>query len=588
MPRSLTIARLSAFCLMAFIAAGPVFAAQKQPATPQMPAAEKSSQSGAYLAGRYAQSLEDWAAASRFLNNALATDPDDTSLLNHAIALLVNQGHIAEAMPLARHLEKLGKATHLSGTLLGIDALINNNPEAAVVEFRKLPTEGLTKFVTPLLIAWGEAAAGHQAAAIDALKDKVDQPGFTSLNSLQAGLIAALAGNDAVAGARLSESVAANPSLRAIQLVGIYDERHGKPDAARALYEDFIKVNPDTTLMETPLARLNTKPIIVPAAAVANPREGLAEALFGIGSALHSQGADELGLIYGRLALFLRPELPLAQIMVADILTMHDHGEDALAIYRALSVQVAKSDPGLDWLIRLRMADILDSMGKSDEAIALLNGMVKERPGRTDAILMQAELLRQSNHMDAAVVAYTTAIGRVHTIEARHWTLFYGRALAYGDKHWDQAEPDLQRALALNPDEPYVLNYLGYSWVDRGEKLEEAKKLIEHAMTLKPDESHIVDSMGWALFRLGDINGAIAQLEHALELTPQDPDVNDHLGDVYWAANRHLEAHFQWQRALANAGKDTTLAASVKAKLASHPERAQTADSEHAPSDAAP
>jgi Flp pilus assembly protein TadD len=130
--------------------------------------------------------------------------------------------------------------------------------------------------------------------------------------------------------------------------------------------------------------------------------------------------------------------------------------------------------------------------------------------------------------------------------------VFYARGIAHersGD--WERAEADFRRALELSPEQPYVLNYLGYSWVEQGRNLDEARRMLERAVQLRPNDGNIADSLGWALFKLGDLNGAVHWLERAVELEPRSSVINDHLGDAYWMAGRRSEAQFQWRRALA-------------------------------------
>ena len=115
---------------------------------------------------------------------------------------------------------------------------------------------------------------------------------------------------------------------------------------------------------------------------------------------------------------------------------------------------------------------------------------------------------------------------------------------------WDQAEADFRNALKLNPDQPLVLNYLGYSLVEFGLKLPEAQAMIERAVASRPNDGYITDSLGWVLYRLGKFDEAVDPMERAVQLVSNDPIINDHLGDVYWMVGRKREAEFQWRRAL--------------------------------------
>ncbi len=158
---------------------------------------------------------------------------------------------------------------------------------------------------------------------------------------------------------------------------------------------------------------------------------------------------------------------------------------------------------------------------------------------------------QDKNFADAAKI-YDAAVQQIKTPERKDWPVFYQRGIAYERlKEWDKAEPNFRKALELYPDQPQVLNYLGYSWVDRGENLDEALGMIKKAVELRPQDGYIVDSLGWAYYMLGRYPEAVIELEKAVKLRPEDPTINDHMGDAYWRVGRLLEATFQWNHAIA-------------------------------------
>jgi len=202
-------------------------------------------------------------------------------------------------------------------------------------------------------------------------------------------------------------------------------------------------------------------------------------------------------------------------------------------------------------LARLRIAGNLEAAGKDDDAIDLLQRLSDQKPSRPDPLISLGDLLRSNKRFNEAVFAYDKAVSLLGDLKQRHWTVLYSRGIALErSRQWARAEKDLQQALKLNPDQPYVLNYLGYSWVDQGINLVRAEEMIKRAVKLRPNDGYIVDSLGWVLYRLMDFKGAVSHLERAVELRPEDPTINDHLGDAYWQVGRHDEARFQWQRAL--------------------------------------
>ena len=251
-------------------------------------------------------------------------------------------------------------------------------------------------------------------------------------------------------------------------------------------------------------------------------------------------------MLYARIATYLKPDFPVAQLLMGDILDNGHQYNDSITLYESV-----KADSSYSWLARLKMADSLKNVDRLDEAKALLEVMAKERPKEIEPLIRLGSYLRVREEYAGAVNAYNRAFERVDADSPSHWTLYYYRGICLERmKRWSEAEKDFLKALELNPDQPYVLNYLGYSWVDQGVNLNRARAMIERAVEQRRDDGYIVDSMGWVLYRLGDYEDAVQHLERAVELRPLDPIISDHLGDAYWRVGRKHEARFQWRRAL--------------------------------------
>jgi Flp pilus assembly protein TadD len=192
-------------------------------------------------------------------------------------------------------------------------------------------------------------------------------------------------------------------------------------------------------------------------------------------------------------------------------------------------------------------------MDRSNESQAMLREIAAEHPDDPDPLSELGDILRRREKYVEAVAAYDQAIARIGALQPRHWRLLYARGIALErSKQWPRAEADFLQALEFEPDEPFVLNYLGYSWVEQGKNLDKAEEMIRKAVELRPSDGYIVDSLGWVLYRLGRHEEAVVHLERAAELKPEDPVINDHLGDAYWAVGRQREARYQWQTALAS------------------------------------
>jgi tetratricopeptide (TPR) repeat protein len=501
---------------------------------------------GSYLAGRHAQHEHDYGAAAEYFGRALVQDPDDYELVNKTFLFATSEGRIAEATRLAARINRIDPTAPLPALVLVVAKLKAGDYLGAAAIADTLPTDGVHRFVTPLIAAWTKVGQGQVEGALTPLAKLKDVQGFAPLVDFHEGLIADYGGRAAdaeVAYQRVLQS-ATRSNWRTVETLGNLYERTARADDARALYQRFISENPDSDMVIVALARLSSGGR--PPPRIVNAADGVAEALFDIASVLNQAETADLSLIYGRLAVELKPDFPLAQLLVGDILETQHRAAEALAIDRGIDAGSPYA-----WAARLRAASNLEALGKSDDAIAELRAMGAERPDRTQPLIQLGDIMRSKNRFPEAVDAYDRAITRIAKPDSRHWVLFYSRGIALERAgQWPRAEADLMHALELQPEQPLVLNYLGYSWVEKGLHLAEAMKMIERAVQLRPNDGYIIDSLGWAFYRLGNFTQASQYLEHAAELRPEDPTINDHLGDAYWQTGRVAEARTQWRRAL--------------------------------------
>ena len=282
-------------------------------------------------------------------------------------------------------------------------------------------------------------------------------------------------------------------------------------------------------------------------AALANPVEGAAEALAGIGAAVGQEGGTEVAFLYLRLALYLDPNIAggLAALSLGNLFDTNDQSDAAIAAYESISPEAPFHALG-----QLRAALALDRLDRTDEAEKAFKQAIAGNPDDVQSYISYGNMLRGRERFAEAAKVYEEAIGKIASPGPADWSLFYFRGIAYErTKQWPKAEADFKKALELSPDQPLVLNYLGYSWVDMGRNLEEAMAMIQKAVELRPNDGYIVDSLGWAHYRLGQYDKAVEELERAIGLKPDDPVINDHLGDAYWKTGRKLEAQFQWRHA---------------------------------------
>ena len=507
---------------------------------------QATSEFGSYLAGRHAQALKDADKASAFMLRVLEENPEDQKLLRRTFLLSLAAGKFAPAIELALRVEKGGGRMATAALLLGVDSAGRGDFEDARKRFDALPRRGLTAYAAPLAAAWASVGADDPDGALKKLEELDKKSGFSAMRDLHTGLINDLAGrtSEAEKSYRAVTDELHKAPVRVVRAAGSLLERTGRSDEARKLYQDFLSGHPANVAIGGTLKRLEAGQPAQPL--VAGAVSGIAESLFNIASALPRDRSADMAMIYARIALYLRPDFELARLLLGDLFDNQRRYVQANAIYRDVDPSSSYS-----WSARLRIADNLTDMEKTDGAVEMLRAMAGERPERTDALIKLGGILHSKERYQEAVMAYDAASERLGEIRSGHWLFFYNRGIALErSKIWDRAEKDFLKALELRPEQPYVLNYLGYSWVEKGMNIERAKKMIERAVDQRQDDGYIVDSLGWVLYRLGDYVGSVKHLERAIRLKPSDPVINDHLGDAYWRVGRRLEARFQWRRAL--------------------------------------
>lgn len=510
---------------------------------------------GGYLAGRFAAAESDTEAASRYFERALEADPTNPELLTRAFHAALADGR--EAAALAGRILAQQPAALLPTLVLAADEARDGRFDLVEARFRALPRQGAGQLLQPLMLAWAQAGRGQWDEAMATLRPHVEGSRFRAAFALHAGLICDLAGRMREAERWYAGAAAdGGTSLRMAEIQASFAARQGQAEEARRVLAEIAAGSDDIAMVQARLlAELDRRP-------VASAADGMAEALLALAGALRQQEASEFALLLLRVALILRPDFPAAKLMVADILESDrrfDAAADVLAQVRRDSAYAPAA--------RVRLSLVLDRLDRTDAAIGELESLAAADPTRAEPLARLGDILRGRSRYAEAAAAYDRAVARLGPPERRQWALYYARGIALErSKDWSRAEADFLRALELAPDQPYVLNYLGYSWVEQGRELARAKRMIERAVELRPHDGHIIDSLGWVLFRLGDHRGAVRWLERAVELLPRDPVINDHLGDAYWAVGRRAEAQFQWRRAL-NLGPEPEAIPKLEAKL---------------------
>jgi tetratricopeptide (TPR) repeat protein len=502
---------------------------------------------GNYLAGRYAANIGDFESADVFLTRTMKQDPKNLEIAGYTYRMRLITGDMDGAAEMAERLYNAGDVESNPEVML----LLKHLKAGEYAETREVLTsfrkEGFNLIVLPLVTAWVDYAQGTLVEPFER-DDLIRQVGeFAPFIYYQSAIVNDMAGFEDKALEQYQESLALSKVMpyRVVEMMGNLYARRGEFDKAEELYARYREQNPDSLLLpegEQALAKEHK----APARLVKSPREGVAEIFFSTASILHNESLDEEALIYIQQVLYLNPEFTAAKLMRGTIYEELGQYDDAIAAYDSLPEGTTYYQKG-----QLRKAYTLNTMGQSEKALKLLDSVADAMPSNYQVQLTRGDILMRLKRFDDAAAAYSLALEHVETASADHWPIYYARGISYERSgQWQLAEADFLKALEIEPAQPDVLNYLGYSWLEKGMRVDDARRMIEQAVQARPTDAHIVDSMGWALYALGDYEGAIEYLERAIELMPTDPTVNDHLGDVYWRLGRKTEARFQWKRAL--------------------------------------
>ncbi|MGE0256670.1 MAG: tetratricopeptide repeat protein [Alphaproteobacteria bacterium] len=546
--------------------AGLVAAALASPgatAREQAPAVSVGTLSSHYLVGRHAERVNDMPTAAKHFEALVKAHPDDPALVARTQFLMAASGRFADAVALAERLTTLDRPTPASQLTLAIRDIRDGRFKAAAERLGGLDRRGANRLLVPLLRGWALAGTKAKDEALKEIAELSGVPGFEVIEGLHSALVAGLFGDVEAAQAGYARALAAAgdmPPLPLIEARAGFLAGIGKGQEALALVDGYIAASREKLPLAATRAALARGE--KPTPQVAGAADGAADALHAIGGLLNREDVSASALVYVRMAQVLRPKSGRIALLLGQVLERLDRTDEAIAAFRSV-----EAGSPWHWFARLAVADGLQRKDDVDGSAALLRAMIAERPERADAARALGDLMRSRKRFPEAVSAYDMAVERTPEA-ARDWSLHYGRGIALERaKDWDRAEADFLRALELEPDQPLVLNYLGYSWVEKGQHLERARGMIEKAVAERPRDGYIVDSLGWVLYLLGDHDGAVVQLERAVGLVPDDPVINDHLGDLYWIVGRRNEARFQWQRALSQEPEDD-VARKIRDKLA--------------------
>ena len=505
---------------------------------------------GSYLAARSAIMSNDYAEAADYYARALAGDSTNAELLENGMTAFLGLGNIDRASELGRRMVQLGYDSQVAGLVLIGDQAAEGRWDDLLEDMQA--GQSIGPLFDGLVTAWAEVGAGRMSDAVAAFDSISDNPSVTAFGLYHKALALASVGDFESAADIFSGEAGVMLRLTRRGVVAyaeILSQLERNDDAVALLSETLGGASdPELVALISALEAGET----VPFRAVQTPAHGVAEVYYSIANALAGEAQDAYTLLYARMAQYLRPDHVDALLLNAELLEDLERYDLATEVYDDVP-----ADHPFFFAAELGRAAALRESGNTEAAIEVLRALQKSHGDLALVHVTLGDTLRGLDRFEESIPAYDRAVSMIETPEERHWAVYFARGISHERTgNWPQAESDFRRSLELRPDQPQVLNYLGYSFLEMQTNFDEALELIERAVELRPDSGYIIDSLGWGLYRLGRYEEAVEHMERAVELMPIDPVVNDHLGDVYWAVGRQREAEFQWHRALSFISED--------------------------------
>lgn len=514
--------------------------------------------SGNYLAAQTAYNDNNAKVAVEFYEKAIVQDPENAILKQAMFAALTSNGQIDKAILLLNEIGPEDQTEILNFAVSAADALKKKSWARALTQIENIEGTDLENMTSKLFGAWALVGDRKIDEAI-AKAETVTGPDWTKvIKNFHVGLILSASDRDKEAipffeqaiSNRSVASALTETYIRAIEALGRAHARSGDVKKAKLVIRDGLALLPTNPTLAQVLASLEKEEAIT--ALVSSPQQGASEIFFNIGAAISRQGGLPFAQSHLQLAHFLDPKSDVALLSLANVYETQSSYERANEYYSKIA-----ADGPYARRSQLEIGMNLNQMDKVDESIESLSALVTQDPDDLSIVSALSRIYSQHEKYLPAAKLLNDAIPRIALVNRNHWSLFYRRGIAFErTNQWDKAEADFRKALELSPNQADVLNYLGYSWIDKGTNLKEGLKMIHKAVELRPNSGFIIDSLGWAFYRLERYEEAVVELETAIKYMPTDPVLNDHLGDAYWKVDRKLEATFQWKHALNNEPSD--------------------------------
>ncbi|MEM1378247.1 MAG: tetratricopeptide repeat protein [Pseudomonadota bacterium] len=524
--------------------------------------------SGAFLAAAAARTDNQFDVAARYFDEALRFDPTNEGLKQELMVALLTDGQFDTALIHARELQTSAQAERVSRLAVGVDQIRTGAYDSAQTTLIIANQNDLERLLSGIMRGWASVGAGNGEAGIEGILSLRGPDWFSIFKTYHAAMIAQSAGDVEQARSLYEDGMndtagsGASPLtyLRMTDNYAAFLAGLGEVAEAQAVLERGLVIAPtNASLLATAAALANGETVTREAY---TPAQGAGEILLNLGSAINRDGAEAFAALYLEMARAAWPDEPQILFELGTTAERLEQMEKAIDYYADVAL-----DSPLHRLAALQQGLALSDLDRNDEAKVTLRALIDESPNDFRGYMALGGVHSFLKEWEEASTVYSEALANIDADDARFWTVHYRLGISYErQKEWPKAEAAFKKALELSPDQPDVLNYLGYSWIDMNMNLEEGLDMIETAVGQRPRDGYIVDSLGWAHYRLGNFEDAVRELERATDLRPRDSTINDHLGDAYWRVGRKLEAVHQWSRVLDMEGDDVDFDA-VRAKV---------------------
>ena len=515
---------------------------------PLPPQPLQDSKYGTYLAGRVAHIRQNYDLAADYYMKSLNLGTDKTDVLSSTYLLLASEGRIDEASEYALKARDKGDNSNLIAFILMAQNMQHKNYKEAFESLEVLRGSTLDNAVIPLFEAWILAASSKKDEALEKLEALKKDNSLLALYHMHHGMMYDYF-NDSDHAFEEFEVVVNNEqmplSFRSLQIIGNFYLRYGHKAKIIEIAQKYFTQNNEAPMLKDLIKSFENTDTDQIKSLIDTPQKGLAEAIFNIGTFFRGF-QNEMAQLFTSLVLYLNPDMEVARVSMADLYEHSHRNQKAVDEY----LKIGSSSPAY-FVSELKAAENYIILEQNDKAYALLINLLEKYPDNEQITFRLGEICRIMKKYGKAVSYYQKALDKIGDNPQDRWPIYYALGSSYERQgKWDEAEKVFKQALKASSRHPYVLNYLGYSWLERSINYNEALYMIFEAHRKDPTDGHILDSAGWALYKMGKYKDAAKVLEKASEYLPTNAVVFNHLGDAYWQSGRKDEARYQWRHAL--------------------------------------